>query len=181
MISYELLGITTCRNVCEVISDWTQPSPFLPYSDILCKEIPFAIEAVRYRMHFRGTQVHKYICSSCKTFNLYESEFQKSLLIRAGKYMLIWLGPVLLPDSPVCSVLLPRTILFMPSRASDRLLCGAHNHSPFKHFDKLYSAITPSRTLNTMFKFYVKSWSAPINCSKLLIFINSYFIKSLII
>lgn len=121
------------------------------------------------------------MCLSCKTFNVYESEFQKSLRIRAGKYMLIRLGPVLLPDSPVCSTLLPRAILFMPSKASDRLLCGTCNHSPFKHFDKLYSAIMPSRTLNTMFKFYVKSRSAPINCSKLLIFINSYFIKSLII
>lgn len=95
--------------------------------------------------------------------------------------MLIQLGPVLLPDSAECSMLLPRAILSMPSRASDWLLCGAHNHSPFKHFDKLYSAIIPSRTLNTMFKFYVKSRSAPINCSKLLVFINSYFIKSLII
>lgn len=121
------------------------------------------------------------MCLSCKTFNVYESEFQKSLCIRAGKYMSIQLGPVLLPDSPVCSTLLPRAILFMPSKASDRLLCGTRNHSPFKHFDKLYSAIMPSRTLNTMFKFYVKSRSAPINCSKLLIFINSYFIKSLII
>lgn len=160
-----------------VISDWTQPSPFLPSSDTLCNEIQFATEAV----HYTSYQISIYRCLQCKTFNLHEPEFQKSLLIRAGKYMWIWLGPVLLPDSPVCSVLLPRAILLMPSGASDRLLCGAHNHSPFKHFDKLYSAIMPSRTLNTMFKFYVKSQSAPINCSKLLIFINSYFIKSLII
>lgn len=60
MISYELLGVTTCRNVCKVISDWTQPSPFLPYSDTLCNEIQFAIKAVHYRLHFRRTQVPKY-------------------------------------------------------------------------------------------------------------------------
>lgn len=60
MISYELLGIAICSAVCKVISDWTQPSPFLPYSDTLCSEIPFAIETFHYRMHFRGTQIPKY-------------------------------------------------------------------------------------------------------------------------
>lgn len=164
----------------------SQPELSLPlfcHRVILCNEIPFAIEAFHYRMHFRETQVPKYVCLSCETFNVYESEFQKTLLIRAGNYMLTRDGPVRPPDSPMCCPLYitAQSYLVVLSEASDMLLCHSPNLSSFKHFDKLYSAIIPSRTLNTMFKFYVKSQSVPINCSKLLIFINSYFIKSLII
>lgn len=96
--------------------------------------------------------------------------------------MLIQDGPVLPSDSPICCPpYVTAQSYLICAEASAMLLCCLHNLSSFKHFDKLYSAIIPSRTLNTMFKFYVKSQSVPINCSKLLIFINSYFIKSLII